>query len=61
MENIWKIIYPCGSKCLLRKYLGYDLGGQVPSQTVFGSIGYMENMWKKNMWKKCGKCETRMV
>ena len=53
--------YLCGSKCPLRKYLGYDLGGQVPSQTVFGSIGYMENMWKKNMWKKCGKCETRMV
>ena len=25
--------------CLLRKYLVYDLGGQVPSQTVFGSIG----------------------
>ena len=25
---------PYGSKCLLRKYLGYDLGGQVPSQTV---------------------------
>ena len=25
---------------LLRKYLGYDLGGQVASQTMSGSKGY---------------------
>ena len=30
---------PRWSKYLLRKCLGYDLGGWVPSQTVFGSIG----------------------
>ena len=28
-----------GSKYLLRKCLGYDLGGLAPSQEVFGSIG----------------------
>jgi hypothetical protein len=28
---------PYGSKYLLRKCLGYDLEGKVPSQTVFGS------------------------
>ena len=27
------------AKYLLRKYLGCDLGGLLPSQTVFGSIG----------------------
>ena len=27
--------------CLLKKYLGYKFNGQVPSQTVFGSIGYI--------------------
>ena len=26
---------------LPRKCLGYDLGGEVPSETVFGSIGYI--------------------
>ena len=31
-----------GSKYLLRKHLGYDLGGEVPSQTAFGSIGDMQ-------------------
>ena len=31
-----------GSKYLLRKRLGYDLGGYVPSQEVFGSIGFMQ-------------------
>ena len=35
----FRLYIPYGSKCLLKKYLGYDLGGQVPSQTVFGSIG----------------------
>ena len=30
--------YPFGSKCLLRKCLGYILEGEVASQTVFGSI-----------------------
>ena len=32
---------PYGSKYLARKCLGYDLGGEVPSETVFGSIGYI--------------------
>ena len=43
------IYIPYGSNCLLRKYLGYDLGGQVPSQTVFGSIGYI---YIKSSWSK---------
>ena len=43
---VYIYIYPYGSNCLLRKYLGYDLGGQVPSQTVFGSIGIYIYMWK---------------
>ena len=30
---------PTDSAVPFRKYLVYDLGGQVPSQTVFGSIG----------------------
>ena len=30
---------PYGSKYVLRKYFEYDLGDEVPSQTVFGSLG----------------------
>ena len=37
--NILKFNVPYGCKYLLRKCLRYDLGIQVPSQTVFGSIG----------------------
>ena len=32
-QTLWIQVY------LLRKRLGYDLAGEVPSQTVFGSIG----------------------
>ena len=39
--NVYYIVIynPYGSKYLPRKCLGYDLGGYVPSETVFGSIG----------------------